>query len=158
MKRRICFVTFLALLAALTGITRAAQLEVSPQQRRGAGDGGKIYRSKVEAHWFGNNTRFWYRNDLRGGAKEFIVVDAEKGSRQRAFDHQKLAVALSSAVGKEFVADKLPFDSFEFIEGGKAMRLKLDDANWKCDLTSYKCSKTEQNTSAAESDEGSSAA
>src|SRR5438552_372685 len=56
---------------------------------------GKVHRASVLPNWFKNNTQFWYRNDLRGGAKEFIVVDAERGKREPAFDHQKLADKLS---------------------------------------------------------------
>src|SRR5262245_1447506 len=50
---------------------------------------GGIYKGRVEPHWFQDNTRFWYRNDLRAGAKEFVLVDAESGKRGPAFDHEK---------------------------------------------------------------------
>src|SRR5262245_9314067 len=43
---------------------------------------GRVYKAQLTPHWFQNNTRFWYRNDLRGGAREFIVVDAERGTRR----------------------------------------------------------------------------
>src|SRR5262245_38063262 len=97
------------------GASGAAPAEQSPQQqqRRGGGRFGGpprgVYKSSVTPHWFANETRFWYRNDLRGGAKEFILVDAEKGTRRPAFDHEKLAAALSKAAGEEFKADRLPF-------------------------------------------------
>src|SRR5262245_33459411 len=35
--------------------------------RRGQGPGSSpVYKSQITPHWFQNNTRFWYRNDLRG--------------------------------------------------------------------------------------------
>src|ERR1051326_4208968 len=34
-----------------------------------------VFKDRIAPHWFHDNTRFWYRNDLRGGAKEFIVVE-----------------------------------------------------------------------------------
>src|SRR5947209_8294006 len=73
-------------------------------QRRGRFGGPErgVYKAQISAHWFQNNTRFWYRNDLRDGAKEFVVVDAEKGIRRPAFDHQKLAAALSKVAGEQF--------------------------------------------------------
>src|SRR5690349_1344308 len=47
------------------------------QRRRGFGRfGGNIegmYKAQITPHWFANNTRFWYRNDLGGGSKEFIL-------------------------------------------------------------------------------------
>src|SRR5262245_60234691 len=51
----------------------------------------RLYRDKVEPHWFANDERFWYRNDLRDGAREFIVVDAGRGKREPAFDHEAVA-------------------------------------------------------------------
>src|SRR3954463_563914 len=122
----------------------AAQLHDSPQQRFGRrGEQGEhVYKDRITPHWFATNTQFWYRNDLKGGGKEFILVNAEKGTRQRAFDHGKLAKALSTAAGKEFSADKLPFDSIEFIEEGKSIRFEAAEKTWKCDLSSYECTET----------------
>jgi dipeptidyl aminopeptidase/acylaminoacyl peptidase len=123
----------------------------SPQQqqqtqRRGRGGGrfgGRVegmYKSQVTPHWFADNTRFWYRNDLSGGAKEFILVDAEKGTRGPAFDHAKLAAALSKAVNQEFKADRLPFSEITFLDDGRAVKFQAADKSWKCDLKSYECS------------------
>jgi dipeptidyl aminopeptidase/acylaminoacyl peptidase len=103
---------------------------------------GKVYKAQIALHWFQNNTRFWYRNDLRGGVREFIVVDAEKGRREPAFDHQKMATALSKAANKEYRADQLPFDTIDFAEGGKVVQFTVDSTNWKCNLGSYECSRT----------------
>src|SRR5690348_11093875 len=51
--------------------------EASPQ-RRGPGPPVRgVYKARITPHWFQNDTRFWYRNDLRDRTKEFIVVDAE---------------------------------------------------------------------------------
>src|SRR5260370_16557311 len=70
----------------------------------------RVYKSQISPHPFQNNTHFWYRNDLRGGAKEFIVVEAERGTRAAAFDHAKLAAPLSKAASTPYHADRLPFD------------------------------------------------
>jgi dipeptidyl aminopeptidase/acylaminoacyl peptidase len=113
----------------------------SPQQRRGTrGAGGDVYKAQLVPHWFHNATRFWYRNDLRGGAKEFILVDVEKGSRQSAFDHPKLAAALSKAAGMDFRSDRLPFENIEFTENQTALRFEAAGKTWKCSLSSYECS------------------
>ena len=57
---------------------------------------GKVFKAKVTPHWLEGNSRFWYRNDLADGKREFILIDAEKGTREAAFDHAKLAMALHS--------------------------------------------------------------
>src|SRR5690348_16402963 len=66
---------------------RAARL---PQLTR-----DKVFKARVEPHWFDGNNKFWYRNDLAGDKREFVLVDAAKGQRQAAFDHERLAAALS---------------------------------------------------------------
>jgi dienelactone hydrolase len=98
-----------------------------------------VYKARINPHWFHDNTQFWYRNDLKAGAKEFILVDAERGIRRPAFDHQKLAAALSTAAGREFKSDHLPFSDIEFSEDGKAVLFEAADKRWRCDLTSYEC-------------------
>jgi dipeptidyl aminopeptidase/acylaminoacyl peptidase len=120
-------------------------------QRRGqAGpSGGRgVYKAQITPHWFRHHTRFWYRNDLPGQTREFIVVDAERGTRTAAFDHQKLAAGLSKAAGTTYRADRLPFDGVEFEEDGKALRFGAGDTTWRCDLASYTCSKTEASPAA----------
>jgi dipeptidyl aminopeptidase/acylaminoacyl peptidase len=101
---------------------------------------GKVFKATIEPHWFKNNTRFWYRNDLKGGAKEFIFVDAEKGTRGPAFDHAKLAAALSKADGGAHSATRLPFSMITFSEDDKAITFTAN-GRWRCDLTTYECAR-----------------
>ena len=128
---------------------RAAEADESPQARgfRQANErDGRIYKDRIVPHWLEGNTRFWYRNDLPGAKKEFVLVDTEGGTRESAFDHGKLARGLSSASGKDFNAEKLPFDTIEFINNGKAVRIEAAEKTWKCDLNSYECTQTETGT------------
>src|SRR5436305_548226 len=102
----------------------------SPQAAPRRNEGSRrVFKDRITPHWFQNNTRFWYRNDLRGGAKEFVVVDVEKGKRERAFDHEKLAAALSRAAEQNYQADRLPFNVIEFVNGGKAVRVSAGGSN-----------------------------
>lgn len=73
-----------------------------------------VFKAGVKAHWFAGNTRFWYRNDLADGAREFVVVDAVRGQKTAAFDHERLAAALSKATRKEHKATHLPIESLQF--------------------------------------------
>ena len=115
----------------------------SPQQRgrRAARAPGLVLKDQIVPHWFDDNTRFWYRNDLAAGAREFIVVDAVKGTRAAAFDHKRLAVAIAKAAGREVAADKLPFELIAFDDHGRSVRFKIGDTVWRCDLVQYECSK-----------------
>ena len=103
----------------------------------------EAFKERITPHWFHDNARFWYRNDLRGGTKEFIVVDAERGTRDVAFDHKKLAAALSKAAGAEYAAERLPFGRIEFRDDGKAVQFTVDGKGWECNLQSYECAKAE---------------
>src|SRR5688500_8743463 len=93
-----------ALLAFACVVTVASPLVA---QRRGGGGAG-VYKARITPHWFDGGARFWYQNDLAGGKREFLLVDAEKGKRERAFDHEKLAAALVEAGMVEAAADRLP--------------------------------------------------
>ena len=86
----------------------------------------------------------------RGVAGEFIVVDAEHGSRRPAFDHQKLAAGLSKAAGGEaYTAAKLPFGSIEFDSNGKSIRFDVAKVSWTCSLETYECVKAKADESSA---------
>lgn len=114
-----------------------------PQARRAFPPVKGVYKIQITPHWFadakGETNEFWYRNDLSGEAKEFIRVDAEKGTRQPAFDHEKLAAALSKATREEFKADRLPFSEIQFADGGRTIRFEAAGKAWQCDLSSYVC-------------------
>src|SRR5215831_893385 len=62
-------------------------------------------------------TRFWYRKSVKGG-NEFVVVDAATGQKRPAFDHARLATALSSASGTTYAAVTLPFSEFTYTDRG----------------------------------------
>jgi dipeptidyl-peptidase 4 len=97
----------------------------------------KVFKTRLNAHWFANNTRFWYRNDLANGAREFVMVDAEKGIRERAFDHQRVAAALAKALGREVRPDHLPIERLEFGDSEPDVVLRGREKAWRCDLRTY---------------------
>lgn len=128
--------------AADAGFDSATEEHASPQQqqqqRRGrSGFGGRMegmYKSQISPNWFANNTKFWYRNDLSGGAKEFILVDAERGTRERAFDHE----AVAKQIGDGAEAAKLPVDELKFSDDGESVTLLGRAKSWQLNLQSGK--------------------
>ncbi|NVM27123.1 MAG: DPP IV N-terminal domain-containing protein, partial [Desulfobacterales bacterium] len=105
----------------------------------------KKYAFKLRAvpHWIEKSDSFWYRNDTRDG-KEFLFIDPVRNIRRPAFDHSKLAAALMLATGTEYSANKLPFESFDFVDEGKAIQFEVEKTTWKCDLETYVCVKVER--------------
>lgn len=96
-----------------------------------------VHTGDVTPHWVEESDQFWYSKP--GPDKEFLLVDAQQNTRAPAFDHTKLAAALSKSSGKEFRPNRLPFDSFEFVQKGSAIRFEAEARRWTCDLTAYKC-------------------
>lgn len=97
----------------------------------------QVYRAKVDPHWFAEKTRFWYRNDLKDGEREFVLVDAEKGVRRLAFDHAKTADALGRFTKKSIAANRLPVDWLAFDDDMSALVLHGPKEAWRLDLKSY---------------------
>ena len=127
----------------------AADNSYSPQQRRrGPGSGNRAYKTSITPHWFADNTRLWYRNNLRDGDREFVVVDVSKGVREPAFDHRRLAEALGDAGVKEASATRLPIENLSF-EPDDALVFRIDSDYWRCNLETYDLRKLEGEEAAA---------
>ncbi|MEQ1826992.1 MAG: DPP IV N-terminal domain-containing protein, partial [Pirellula sp.] len=83
----------------------------SPQERsRGPRDSGRVYRNRVTPNWIEGTHKFWYRNDLPQGSREFILVDATLGKRELAFDHE----AVAKSLGPNSKSTHLPIEQLEF--------------------------------------------
>ncbi len=98
----------------------------------------KVFKQSVTPHWLPDNIRFWYRNDLADGVREYILVNAETGVRQQAFDHERLATELTEVSGKDIKADRLPIDKLKFGESASELLFTCQGKRWKCDLRTYK--------------------
>ena len=99
--------------------------------------GNKVFKATLKANWFSNDTKFWYRNDLAGDAREFILVDAVAGTRGPAFDHEKVASALGRTTGKESKPSHLPIERIEFSEIGPTVLLRGTEQSWRLNLETY---------------------
>jgi len=84
-----------------------------------------------------------YRKTVEGG-HEFMMVDAATLTKKPAFDHARLAAALSTASGKSYTAVTLPFPRFGFVDQQSAIRFALDHVEWQCDLKAYVCKKEKE--------------
>jgi len=90
--------------------------------------------------WIGNSNRFWYRVSAEGG-HEFVLVDADAWQKQPAFDHARLASALSSATGQQYTARTIPFSGFAIVNGGQAVEVDATGSRWRCALSDYACTR-----------------
>lgn len=110
--------------------------------------------------WIENSDRFWYPRSVSGGT-EFVLVDADGPSKKLAFDHEKLAAAISTATGHKYTGLALPFAPvrgahrpsrpvdgsipttapLKFLDGEKAIQFGTGGLLYKCTLTDYVCTK-----------------
>jgi len=96
-----------------------------------------VYGAVVRPNWLPNG-KFWYRVARENGA-EFVLVDPEKGSRAPAFDHARLAVALSAAAEIKYEGGKLPFQDITLADDDSSVSFSAAGKSWKCSLSDYKC-------------------
>src|SRR3984957_6975542 len=97
-----------------------------------------VYVADVSPHWIEKTSRFWYRKTGTAGA-EFVLVDAEQNTSAPAFDHARLAMAMSQAAKQVYSSRALPFDDIEFVDGGKSIRFAIDGVQWTCAFATYQC-------------------
>lgn len=96
-----------------------------------------VDRGGFRPNWL-SDERFWYRNLLATGS-EFVLVNPANGTRQPAFDHAKLAAALSTAAGATFSPSKLPFTDFTFSADGQRVVFQVANMRWSCDVQGNAC-------------------
>jgi dipeptidyl-peptidase 4 len=100
-----------------------------------------VYREKVEPHWFaetnGATNQFWYRVETAKDRREFILVSAAESRRGPAFDHARVAEALTKLTGQAVEAGRLPVRSIEYASDGKTLLLIGTGTNWSLDLQTY---------------------
>jgi dipeptidyl aminopeptidase/acylaminoacyl peptidase len=96
-----------------------------------------VFRTAVRATWLAED-RFWYRNTVPGGA-EFIYVDPARATRQPAFDHERVAAALSTAANAKYTALTLPFTDFTYSTDLQSIEFTAAKRRWTCDRNGTTC-------------------
>lgn len=88
-----------------------------------------VDRSSVRPNWFSGD-KFWYVVNVNGG-REFVTVDPSKKTRTLAFDHAKLAAALSAATNEKYTAQSLPFQAISMSDNDQAFLFSVKGKRWK---------------------------
>lgn len=104
-----------------------------------------VLNGKVIPNWIGESECFWYQRDINTDSKQFIVVDPVRRIKKEAFDHEKLAKALSHSIGKCFTSYDLPFDSFSYLNNEQSIQFSIEETSWLCNLHQYECKMLETN-------------
>jgi dipeptidyl aminopeptidase/acylaminoacyl peptidase len=87
--------------------------------------------------WLGDG-RLWYRTTTAEGPR-FVMVHPARRTREPAFDHQRLATALTAATGATVLANRLPFQTFTFSKDYGAITVTIESRSWQCNVRTYVC-------------------
>jgi dipeptidyl-peptidase-4 len=93
-----------------------------------------IQTPRVVPVWVRNTDMFSYRRVTSAGS-EFVLVDAEAGTKRPAFDHERMAKALSEFLKEEVKATALSFFAVEFGDG--AVRVGVKEHRIEVSLETY---------------------
>lgn len=100
--------------------------------------GELVIDDAVRPRWM-SGERFWYRNRAESGY-EFAIVDLATGAKRAAFDHARLASALSLAADTTYDAGKLPFRDLIWVQNEQAIRFSVGrNRSWTCNVSTYAC-------------------
>jgi dipeptidyl aminopeptidase/acylaminoacyl peptidase len=137
----------------------------------------KIYDVVQSPTWVTGSEKFWYRKSVKGG-DEFVLVDPTGPTKAPAFDHTRLAAALSAAAGASYTAITLPFSSFTYADGMQAIEFTIGGngrgggrggrgrggfgaapgipapPRWRCTVTDYTCTRLAAETTPASAGRG----
>lgn len=101
-----------------------------------------VANGPVRANWMPGD-RFWYRNQSADGS-QFILVDAAKAAKGPAFDHARVAAALSTAMGKPVTPARLPFTRITMAPDAAAFSFDSDLKRWTCDVRGASCTSADR--------------
>jgi dipeptidyl aminopeptidase/acylaminoacyl peptidase len=96
-----------------------------------------VLHSGVRPAWLPDE-RFWYRVTTAEGS-EFVLVDPARGIREPAFDHLKLAAALSKAADGTYDGRRLPFTTIDFSADAKSVLVNAGGRRFQCDRQGAQC-------------------
>jgi hypothetical protein len=93
-----------------------------------------VLRSGVRPTWT-DGDHFWYRVTT----EKFVMVDPATAEKRPAFDHAKLAAALSAAADAKYSAYQLPFTEFTRAPDGNAILFTASGRRWRCEADASRC-------------------
>jgi len=103
----------------------------------------KVFRTNITPNWSGDD-QFSYRIQTRINEHEFVLVNAKKGVREPAFDHEKLAAALAKQTDRKVNAKLLPLElPLRFSDDFQFVHFKAFEKTWQFDRKSNELTKAE---------------
>ena len=92
-----------------------------------------VFNLETPVRWLPDSTAFRYRSESVSDHR-FMLVEAENGQQREAFDHRRVARALSKVLGREIEPQRLPFATFDYASDGSRIGFVFDGRAWECGL------------------------
>ncbi len=160
LSQKFALTFFAAAAASIPAFAQGTLADYQRAQDLRAKARGLVVNEPGAMTWIGESDHFWYPRSVKGGF-EFVLVDASTSTKKPAFDHEKLAAAISTATGKKYTALALPFAPssggrggrgpvggppqtapLTFIDSERAIQFGVGGVLYKCVLTNYTCAKS----------------
>ena len=98
---------------------------------------GLVVGGSVDPTWLPDE-RFWYQSERTTGT-EIVLVDPAAGTRAAAFDHARVAAALSAAAGQSFTAESIAEADLELAPAADHVIVTVGANRWSCDVRGTAC-------------------
>ncbi len=92
--------------------------------------------------WQEDKTSFYYRKNLPSRNWEYVFVNPVAGTKKIAFDHGKLAQALTTSTGKKQDASRLRINEMFFNKNASIVTVKAEGKWYQVSLESYTATPT----------------
>ncbi|WP_091498277.1 S9 family peptidase [Flavobacterium phragmitis] len=100
-----------------------------------------VFKTSIKAQWQSDRKSFWYSNVLKDSIIEYILVDAENGTKNILFDEPKLRNTLSSVTAIKTPQKSLVIDSLNYDAKTSSIALKYDKNYYQVKLSDYSIQK-----------------
>jgi len=103
---------------------------------------GTVFKAIVSPVWKPDGKGFIYRNIVsKDSLAQYVYIDAEKGTRQPAFDNEKLTSALSKITGSAVLKDRLVLYDLKWQADGTGLQFRYKNNFYTANLTNYTVAK-----------------
>ena len=133
--------TFLALILlflSLTGPRHEGRL--CPGGETAEPDRGKVFRDRVEPHWFDENRQFWYKVRTGPGTMSSSSSRRKRAGSGRPSITRNWPRPWPRRRSVTRPADRLPIEQLAFDPAGKYVDLQFGGRWWRCNLDTYELS------------------
>jgi len=99
-----------------------------------------VYHAHVDPSWIRDTHHFWYEVNTKKG-EIYYIVDADRRTKEQAFDQEKLCEKLNEATGGALLPYSLPLEYLRFNKDMDEIVFHLDNIKWNYDLSSNELEK-----------------